>query len=40
MLAKKCAERLKQVVIDLLKPVGEKVHTLTSDFGKDFAENE
>ena len=39
-LPNKCAEGLKQAVIDLLSPLRAKVHTLTSDNGKEFAEHE
>jgi IS30 family transposase len=34
------ADQVSRAMIDLLKPVSDRVHTLTSDNGKEFAEHE
>jgi IS30 family transposase len=36
----KTAKQVRNAVVDLLKPVSDRVHTLTSDNGKEFAESE
>ena len=37
---RRTAEMVRQAVIDLLQPVTDRVHTITGDNGKEFAEHE